>query len=274
MRRKIIATILSILGITIIGFSILLYLGFFKPQNAGILINSDPQSVVFINNKEVGVTPYEENRKPGEISIRIKPISGFNLVLDDYETKINLVSGIRTIIEREFRSSDDYTSGAIVSFEKAKNNESLVTIISIPDGADVSVDGQAYGFTPIKINIPAGDHSLLISIDGYLSKELPIVVYKGYKLTAIVKLSKVDEIISEPFDNDLTNKIKFKIRIDQNDVGFLRVRSGSSVGFPEVGQVKPGEIYDVIGTGENNKWYKIEFGDISGWVSADFVTKI
>jgi len=106
-----------------------------------------------------------------------------------------------------------------------------------------------------------------------LDKQLPIRVYKGYKLTASVKLAKSNE--PEPTPSPTTSEaFKFRVRINKTDVGFLRVRSGSSIGFPEVGQVKPGEEYDVIDTGENNKWYKIQFGENEGWVSSEFVSQI
>ncbi|HCR35573.1 hypothetical protein A2130_02515 [Candidatus Woesebacteria bacterium GWC2_33_12] len=275
MKKKIIATGLTILGIIMMGFSILLFVGFFKPEDAGILIESDPASIVYIDNKEVGATPYEANLKPGEISVRIKPVSNTGIILDDYETQINLISGIRTIIKRNFRENDDFSSGAIVSFEKTSSYESFVTTVSIPDNAEVSIDGKVYGFTPIRISVPAGDHTLLVSATGYLDKQLPIRVYKGHKLTAAIKLAKSNEPVPETTsDASESNEIKFRVRINKTDVGFLRVRSGSSIGFPEVGQVKPGEEYDVIDTGENNKWYKIQFGENEGWVSSEFVSQI
>lgn len=273
MKKRIIAASLTFLGICLMGFSVLLYVGFFKSENAGILIDSEPASIVYIDNTEVGSTPYEANRRPGEILVRIKPVTGQERTLDDYETRINLVSGIRTIIKRNFRENDDYSSGAIVSFEKTDRNESFVTAVSIPDNAQIAIDGKVYGFTPIRISVPPGDHTLSVSASGYLDKQLPIRVYKGYKLTASVKLAKSNEPEPSPTPNT-SDSVLFRVRVNKTDVGFLRVRSGSSVGFPEVGQVKEGEEYGVIETGENGKWYKIKFGESEGWVSAEFVTKI
>lgn len=273
MKRKIIAALLTFLGICLIGISILIYLGFFKSENAGILIESEPVAIVYIDNKEVGVTPYETNKRPGEILVRIKPVTGPDKIIDDYETRINLVSGIRTIIKRNFKENDDYSSGVVVSFEKTNRTVSYVTVVSIPDNAQITIDGKVYGYTPIRVNVPPGDHTLLVSLPGYLDKQLPIRVYKGYKLTASVKLAKSNE--SEPVAQaTVSETILFRVKINKTDTGFLRVRSGSSVGFPEIGQVKEGEEYDVIETGENGKWYKIKFGESQGWVSANFVTKI
>lgn len=274
MKRKLISTLLAIIGLTVIGFATLFFIGLFDEQEAGILIESDPVSKVFINNYEVGTTPYESNMKSGEINIKIKPIDVNGMVFDDYETKINLVSGIKTIIKRSFSNSDENSSGITVSFEKNGGQKAYVTAVSIPDGAKVSIDGKGYGYTPVRVEIPAGDHDLLISAEGYQDKSLPIKVYKGYKLTTVVKLAKVKS-------SDIETAVPVsqipklgRIKIEKTDTGFLRVRSGANTGFPEVGQVKPDEEYEILEVGEQGRWYKIKFGEIEGWVAAEFVTKL
>lgn len=281
MKRKVTSTVLAIIGIIFVGYAILYFLGLFQEQEAGILIETEPISKVFINSQEVGFTPYEANLKAGEINVKIKPEITEDQVLDDYETKINLVPGIKTIIKRTFKLNEEDSSGIIVSFEKSGGDDSFVTVVSIPDNAQLIIDNKNYGYTPLRVKIPAGDHQLVILSDNYLEKSLPIKVYKGYKLTASVKLARLNEPVSIANipENDVVNNIK--IRINKNDVGFLRVRSGANTGFPEVGQVKPDEVYDVLEEGENGKWYKIQLLDVEGlpagrqgWVAAEFVTKI
>jgi hypothetical protein len=274
MKKKLIATSLSILGIVFIGLSVLYFLDFFKPQNAGILIESDPVATVFIDNQEVGKTPYEAEISPKEIMIKIKPESVDGQKFDDYETKVNLVSGIKTIVMKSFRQDEEYSSGVIVSFEKVGSGDSFVTVVSVPDNAQVLIDDKVYGYTPLRIAIPGGDHNLLVTADKYFKKQLPIRVYKGYKLTAFVKLAKSDEPQPAPAPVFSGMDISERIKINETDVGFLRVRSGASIGFPEVAQVKPTEEYDVIEEGENGSWYKIKVGEVEGWVSSEFVTKL
>lgn len=274
MRKKVIAAALSIIGIVFIGLSVLYFLDFFKPQNAGILIESDPVATVFIDNQEVGKTPYETQVSPKEIMVKIKPESVDGQTFDDYETKVNLVSGIKTIVMKTFRQNEEYSSGVIVSFEKVGSGDSFVTVVSVPDNTQVLIDDKVYGYTPLRIAVPGGDHNLLVVADGYLKKQLPIRVYKGYKLTAFVKLAKSDEPQATPAPVLSGMDIKIRIKINETDTGFLRVRSGASVGFPEVAQVKPTEEYDVIEEGENGSWYKIKVGEVEGWVSSEFVTKL
>lgn len=274
MRRKLISTFLALVGISIIGFSFLYFIGMYKEQDSGVLIESEPISKVYINGNEVGTTPYEANLNPGETTIKIKPQNIEGFVFDDYETRVNLVSGIRTIIRRDFKETDDKSSGYVVSFEKVGVSDSFVTVVSAPIRTQVKVDDRYYGDTPLRIKVAPGDHKLTISAENYIEKTLSIKVYNGYKLTASVKLASLELEVIETAQSEEIVKDKDQIKIDKTDVGFLRVRSGASVGFPEVGQVKPGEIYDVLEEGEHGKWFKIKFGDVEGWVSGEFVTKI
>lgn len=274
MKRKLISTVLAIIGIVIVGFATLLFLGLFNEQESGILIETEPKAKVFIDNIEVGTTPYESNRKAGEINLKIKPEQTGDVVLDDYETKINLVPGVRTIIKRTFKTKGEDSSGAIVSFEKIGGDDAFVSVVSIPDNAQVIIDGKNYGYTPLRVEIQAGDHTLSISSEKYLEKTLPIKVYKGYKLTASIKLARQEEQSQEVTTIPIQSSVLGRIKINKTDIGFLRVRSGANTGFPEVAQVKPDEEYDILEEGENGKWYKIKVGELEGWVSAEFVTKI
>ncbi|WKZ25326.1 MAG: PEGA domain-containing protein [bacterium] len=281
MKKKLISIFLALLGILVVGYGGLSFLGLFKDQESGILVEADPESIVYINEQEVGRTPYEANLSAGEITLRVKPIDT-GIILDDYETKINLTSGVRTIVKRTFKDVEEFSSGVVVSFEKLGGSESYITVVSVPDNAQVIVDNKIVGYTPLRVKMPAGDHNLIVSSDKYLEKSLPIRVYAGYKLTASVKLAKSDVVESQIIE-ELSGSTDIeglgKIKVNQTDIGFLRVRSGANTGFPEIGQVKPDEEYEILEIDENGIWYKIEFvgteGESqAGWVSAEFVTKL
>lgn len=275
MRAKIIATSLTVAGLFLLFVSVLTYVGFFNKSNAGILIDSNLKANVFINNREVGVTPYESQLKPGEIIVKIKPVVNGNEVLDDYETKINLISGVQTIIKRDFKQKEIDSSGVIVSFEKDGSNDSSIAVVSIPGGAKVEIDNKFVGYTPFEFDISAGNHEVKISYRNYEEMKLPIVVYKGYKLTAFIKLAGLKKVeatnqVGVEEQGLGIKEIKTKIKI-KNKYSFVSVKSGASFGFPEVGQIVQGEEYEVIESGEKGKWYKISFEDKEGWVSAGMV---
>jgi hypothetical protein len=157
----------------------------------------------------------------------------------------------------------------VVSFEKINGEDGLVTVVSVPDNAQVIIDGKVYGYTPLRIKIPVGDHNLVISAEKYLEKSLPIRVIKGYKLTASIKLAK--SVVPIPTEIPIP---KEKIEILDTGIGFLRVRENPGLNFPEVAQVKTGEIYEILETDETGKWYKININNIEGWILGEFTKKI
>lgn len=281
MKKKILVALLVVVGLGIVVVAILVAIGFFKQKSAGILIEAEPVSTVYIDGVLVGKTPYETNREAEEILIQLVPDMVEDQQLDDYETKVNLEPGVKTIIKRWFNLDKDLTSGIIVSFEKIGGEESLITVVSVPGNSQIFIDGKAYGFAPIRTKINAGDHQLLVSHIGYLDKSLPIRIYKGYKLTAVVKLTKDvnPEPTPQPVLSENTQNLG-EIEILETGVGFLRVRSEPNTNSEVVGQVVPGEIYDVLEVNEDSLWYKIkviletnegESSEIEGWVSGEFV---
>ncbi|MBI2020028.1 SH3 domain-containing protein [Candidatus Daviesbacteria bacterium] len=61
------------------------------------------------------------------------------------------------------------------------------------------------------------------------------------------------------------------ITINDNELGYLRVRSGPGTSFEEIGQVNIGETFEVFE--EYEDWYQIEYLPSQyGWVSASYVS--
>lgn len=281
-RNKIIKSLLISLGILFVGVFLLFFLDTLRSQQSGILVESEPVSDVFINNALVGQTPYEANLASGLINIKIVPQTD-TLNLDGYETKLILVPGVRTIVKRVFRPTIDESSGVLVSFEKFLAKESYVSIISVPDNAEVKINGKVYGLTPLRVSLPAGDYQLIVTADGYLEKSLPVKVYKGYKLTASVKLAKQQTENNIFKDSEIQvlgdQKIMKRVKISKTDTGFLRVRDGSGTDYLELGQIHEGQEFDVFEEDASKGWLKIKFINsegipIEGWISAEFAEEI
>ncbi|MBL7036875.1 PEGA domain-containing protein [Candidatus Microgenomates bacterium] len=280
MKKKLLVATMALIGLGLIIFAILVALGVFRQKEAGLLVETEPTSEVYIDGAMVGSTPYEVNRQAGEVLIQLVPNVLEGQELDDYETKVNLEPGVKTIIKRTFNLDKDLSSGITVSFEKIGGDESLITVVSVPNHAQIFIGGKAIGFAPIRTKVSAGDHQLLISSLGHLDKSLPIRIYKGYKLTAVVKLPKDTnpEPTLPPVLSENTQNLG-SIEISDTGVGFLRVREESVINSVVVGQVSPGEVYDVLQISEDNAWYKIkvvldthegESSEIEGWVSGEY----
>ena len=247
----------------------------FKPKNAGILIETNPAASVFINDEQVGRTPYRETLKPREITVKLIPES-IDKPLAPYETKVSLASGIETVIKRDFGETDETSSGEIVSFERVGGKAVELAVVSIPDGAQVSVDGDRRGTVPYKTSsITPGEHQLVVSFPGYFERTLTVKAVRGYKLTVVVKLAPSGEVQGEE-DTKEEEEVKIEeVEISSTPTGFLRVRSGPSTANEEVVQVKPGERYPLLETDEETGWFKIEYEEgKEGWISNQYAKKV
>lgn len=279
-----------ILGLVIVSLVIVLVfflVGVFKEETAGIHIQTLPDSSVFIDGVQQGRTPYKETIRPGEVVIKLVPES-FEKPLAPYETKINLISGVETVISWEFGESDEEGGGEIVSFEKANRGETSLSVVTIPDSAQVVIDGTVKTFAPYKTSsIIPGEHILVVSAQGYLDRSVRVKTYEGFKLTAAVKLapSKEPPEEEEPSSTGLPageaeapegeEEEKVWVEILSTPTGFLRVRAEPSTLGEEVARVEPGEKYLFIERDEKTGWFKIEYEEgKEGWVSNTYAKKI
>jgi len=270
--------IFALFGIGFFVGLVLFILGYFRQENAGVLIETTPSATVFINNVQVGRTPYKGTFEPGEAIIKLIPDS-FETPLSPFETKITLVSGIETIVRRDFGDTDDSSSGEIISFDRLGSKETSIAVVSIPDAAQISINGTIRGFAPYKTNtITPGDHQISIIAPGYTEKLISAKAFEGYKLTLVVKLAPNAEIGKS--EEEKPQDIETKVEILDTPTGFLRVRGGPSTAFAEVGEVKPGDTFIYIETDEDSGWFKIEYlvskdkEIVEGWVSGEYAKLI
>lgn len=248
-----------------------------KPKVAGIFIETTPSATVFINGEQVGRTPYKKTYEPGEIIVKLIPES-FEKPLAPYETRVNLVSGVETVIRYDFGESEGLSSGEIISFEKIDKNQTSLVVVSIPDSVQLTIDGFQKLVTPHKTSsITADDHTLLLTSEGFIDRQIRVKTHKGYKLTAIVQLAlstgePEEELLPTPED---LPEPEPKIEILSTPVGFLRVREEPSTLGKEIGQVEPGETYKLTDEDEKTGWFKIEFEEgKEGWVSNTYARKL
>jgi hypothetical protein len=272
-KFKTILIIFLVLGI--ITTLILFFTGAFKQQGAGIVVESTPVSLVFINGNQVGRTPYQATRDPGEITVKLVPENNPS-EFTTFETKVTLISGIQTVIKREIGISDEVSAGEILSFEKTGGSDASLSMVSIPDAAKIFIDGNQRGFAPYKVNsISPGSHQLVFSASGYNDRTISLTALTGYQLTVVVKLAKNGDIQASPTPQPQTESSKIYIVILDTPNGFLRVRSEPATTGTEIARVKPGERYVVTQEDTQSGWTKIEYETgKEGWVSSQYVKKV
>jgi uncharacterized protein YgiM (DUF1202 family) len=283
--RKVRILALIVVALVLAIVAVLFFVGYFKPKGAGILVESVPTSNVYIDGEQVGRTPYKETRTPSEITLRLVPDS-FDEPLVPYVTKITLVSGVETVVRREFGNTDEVSAGEVLSFERIGGDEASLSVISVPDSSQLAIDNTTRAFTPYKTSaLMPGKHTLRVSSSGYSERLIDLKTFKGYKLTAIVQLSlsnlpqEEEEVVVEEEVDEVV--VEILVEILSTPTGFLRVRSEPSTLGKEVGQVEPEDQFVLLEEDEETGWYKIEFEEGGedeeakiGWISNQYARKI
>lgn len=130
------------------------------------LISSVPPGAeVSVNGNVAGTTPIELPRPPGTYAVVFR-LDGY----DPYETTVLLASDESRMIEALLRVAP---------------GEGTLRVESIPDGAEVSLDGAVIGRTPYASGrVDAGTHDLALVLEGYDRYAEQVTVLDG-RLTRV-----------------------------------------------------------------------------------------
>lgn len=231
-------------------------------QTSGISILSQPSdATVFINDKEVGKTPYEDkNLDVKDYTVKIDKEGA------SWQGKVALTSGTVTVINRDLSLDPTSSAGETLSLNKGKG----LTIISNPTGAEVEVDGKAYDKTPTAVAIEPGDHTILVNNANYLKRSIRANLPKGFNLTVSVDLALSEADLTKIQTPVTTQTVELVVK--KTPTGFLRVRNKPNLNGGEIAKVKPGDILVLLE--ELASWNRVRLSDgIEGYVSADYVEK-
>lgn len=245
-------------------------------KKSGLEIESFPTATVYINGKEMGTTPFEnDNLNPGEKEIKLVTKSG------SWNKKIELKNNIHTVVNWQFGETDDDTNGYILYLEKTGDNKKSGLIVkTVPEKTYITVTNEIKGQSPKKItDIGEGDKQLILSFPGYKSMTMFIKAIKGYQLVVEAKLAKEKITIDTTVPNQASQSSKLstqtnnkKITIKTTETGWLKVREASSSSSKEISRVNPGEKYNLLD--ETADWIKIDLGNNqNGWISASYAEK-
>jgi hypothetical protein len=271
---------ISAISLVALVAAVLFSIGFFKPKPGGIKINTNPSASVYINGNFVGKSPYQGMYPAGKISLKLVPdASGENLI--PFETNVTLISGIETVVGRNFGSSEDKSSGYVVSFEKSGGTDAGLVVVSRPDNAQISIDGVSRGFAPFKIGaITPAMHQITVRAPGYIDNIMSVKTLSGYRLAFFAKLEKdgSSDAGSAKTSSPEASLQKQFVQILSTPTGFLRVRTKPGASGEEIAEVKPGETYPYLATDLASGWFEIQYQEpkaglpsgITGWVSGDY----
>lgn len=268
------------------------YQFFLRGNEKGALqVTSSPQSKVYLNGELLGTTPLCRCPKSDDLGVKnvqgMLPVGEYTIRLvpkskdlSEFQEKITIEKSVLTVVDRKF-SEGASSEGVVISLTRIDNEKTNeLTIVSLPEGADVYIDDGAKGKTPLLIkDLTESDHTLMIQKDGYKTKTIRIKATNGYKLVAKGYLGinplfvAGDKETASSSATSTPNISVAKVRIIQTGTGFLRVRDEGSLGGKEIGRVLPGEEYAI--TEEQPGWYQILLTTgVKGWISSAYAEKI
>jgi uncharacterized protein YgiM (DUF1202 family) len=271
--KKVIVTILVFLSLVAIflryGLQPLINYLNLQPK-AGIQIESNSKSEVIINGEAVGETPYQnENLNVGEFLVELKPDQqdASASAYTPWKGYVKLNPGTLTVVNRELTATQAGSSGEVITLEKGTG----ATIISTPTEAEVFIDGQSRGRTPIALSdLASGEHQFLISKENYLKRNIRATIVGNYTLNIAVDLAIAEADLSKaPTVPQSSTSV---VLVKQTPTGFLRVRSDATTNAEEIARVNPGEALSLLE--ERPGWFKVRLKDgREGFVSATYTTK-
>ena len=291
MRKFVLPAIALILVLGVGGF--IIKQKFLQPAQAGLQVSSNPPATIFLDEKEMGMTPNEwQNLKPGEVTLKLVPQATATTYFP-WETKIKLINGMVAVVNREFGETESASAGEVMTMEKIADKKSAsLAVISIPDSAVVTLNNETKGFTPVSLDgLTEGNFEVRVSANGYQERMVRVKLVDGYKLMVNVKLAEEEkegeegegegeeeaEVTGTPAPKaEVTPKTtpppRPYVLIKDTPTGWLRVRIEPSIAATEAAKVNPGEMYSLID--EESGWYKIEYEeDEEGWISGQYAEK-
>jgi hypothetical protein len=292
MRRKVFFLI-ALIGLVVAVAALVRFLSTRGPKTGELRVDSVPTVAVFLNDKNVGISPYKEKVDAGSYTLKLVPQAAASQLVS-WEGKISVGQNLLTYVNANLSQSELTTAVDIVWLEKITSKQSELSVTTNPDGATVLVDDATRGVTPITLqDISAGDHTVSITSNGFQTRTLTIRTTPGYKLIANLKLALTSggslpvatptatasatlaPVKTKAATQSATQADPTKpyVVIKDTPTGFLRVRMDPATSATEAGRVNPGEKYSIIDS--QSGWYEIKFdGTNVGWVSGQYTEKV
>ena len=131
----------------------------------GLFVNSQPPGAdVFINGaKQSGQTPVTLPLAPGQYNLVLR-LAGYEAYAGSVQVKDNVQTQLSVPLTEK----------------SATTRVAWVQVNSNPKGAEIIVDGTSTGqFTPSRIQVPAGMHTIILKMNGYQQVKRTIQVSEG-----------------------------------------------------------------------------------------------
>ena len=211
------------------------------PENATVIIDSNPSGAhVQMNGKEIGDTPV------------LLP----DLALGSYSATVQMPGYTRRDISWKVQNGRP-----ILINVPLMNNIGTLSVNSIPEAAEIEIDGKVYGDTPFKDFLEQGQHRIHLSKTGYKPYEKIVTVNRDETTEVNARMETLPGSLaldSEPTGASLfINGIDYGVtpyKRESIDAGDYTIRL-TKEGFDPLEQtitVHPGELMDRTFTLDSN----------------------
>lgn len=252
---------------------------FFRHQILGktgfLEVNTQPQTIVFLNGQQTGETPFKKELTVGEVEVKIFAKNGdFSEPLWE-ENRVKINPNTLTLINYNFQDEPAYQGGEMLTLSPISQKDSAaLKIITYPNQAIVNIDGQTKGYTPLFLEkIESGQHIVEVTSPAYQNYVLKLNLNAGYELECQIKLAaEKEEKKAEKTLPVATSSPQEMIEILATPNGWLRVRQGPGTNYPEITKVNSGEEFPLLE--EKDSWFKIRIEEgQEGWISSQYAQK-
>ncbi len=230
-------------------------------EKSGIKITSQPEAEVLINGHQVGTTPFSsENLSPGDYQVKLVKE---NLI---WQSNVKLTAGTITAITRDLSAKPDASAGEVVTLFPGQG----LVVLSNPPTAEVSLDNQVKGLTPLTLDdISIGEHNIIIKHIGFVARSIRMVLPDKVQMVINADLAGSDESLDVSIPKVI---VLPKVVVLSTPTGFLRVRDKPNLGGIEVARVNPGDTLDLLEEDKTSGWDKVRLPDNKeGYVSSSYV---
>lgn len=292
MKRKLL--FLVILVALVVGVALLVKtLTNRGPKQGELRVDSTPAATIFIDNKNIGRTPFPSGKvDAGIYDMKLVPDSG-SVQLAPWEGEVTIGQNLLTYVNADLSDSELSSAVDVLWLEKISSSNSELSVTTSPDGATVMVDNATKGVTPLTVaDVTPGDHTVTVTSVGFLTRTLQIKMTAGYRLIVTMKLglspgtgapqtatpsaSLSGTLIgssssaSATSSANLPNPPKPFLTVKDTPTGFLRVRMDPNTAATEAARINPGDKFHIEDT--QNGWDEIKYdGTNLGWVSGQYV---
>ncbi len=229
---------------------------------AALQVTSTPEAAIFIDGKHLGKTPFfSDQLKEGTYEIKIVAGSA------NFLTKVDLSPNTLTVVNRLLNDNQLGQSGEVLWLQAGSRD---LFLASTPTEANITIDGQHKGKTPILIrDLEPGDHKVLSTKAGYIDHEFAIKTSTKYKLMSNLTLAA--QIAKSPAASQEEPTVA-KVEVLKTPQGYLRVRKEADLNSAEIGRVNTGDQLEIIQ--ETDEWIKISISNKFGWISKQYTKKV